>query len=75
MAVEYTYCRPKKVQVVTLGCSKNRVDSEHLMRKLEDAGVELVPENNDLLENRVDAVIINTCGFIKDAKVESKTFL
>ncbi len=71
MAVEYTYCRPKKVQVVTLGCSKNRVDSEHLMRKLEDAGVELVPENNDLLENRVDAVIINTCGFIKDAKVES----
>ena len=35
------------------------------------AGIEIVPENNDLATNRVDAVIINTCGFIKDAKVES----
>ncbi len=77
---EFTYCKPKRVQVVTLGCSKNRVDSEHLLRKIEAAGIEIVPEENGLpvweneageLSGRVDAVIINTCGFIKDAKVES----
>ena len=68
---QYTYCSPKRVQTVTLGCSKNRVDSEHLMIKLEDAGIEIVAEGNDLSNGNVDAVIINTCGFIKDAKVES----
>lgn len=69
--MEYTYCKPARIQAVTLGCSKNRVDTEHLLRKLEDAGVEIVPEGNDLAQERVDAVVINTCGFIKDAKVES----
>ena len=71
MEKKYTYCRPKTVQAVTLGCSKNRVDSEHLLRKLEDAGIDILPEGNDLSNGNVDAVIINTCGFIKDAKVES----
>lgn len=71
MEKRYTYCSPKRVQTVTLGCSKNRVDSEHLLRKLEDAGIEIVAEGNDLSNGNVDAVIINTCGFIKDAKVES----
>ena len=41
------------------------------MIKLEDAGIEIVAEGNDLSNGNVDAVIINTCGFIKDAKVES----
>lgn len=63
-----------------MGCSKNRVDSEHLMSKLATAGIELLPEEYQLPAEeevavdparRIDAVIINTCGFIKDAKVES----
>ena len=63
-----------------MGCSKNRVDSEHLMAKLSYAGIELLPEDWPLPTEeevsadparRIDAVIINTCGFIKDAKVES----
>ncbi len=54
-----------------MGCSKNRVDSEHLMRVLQERGYELVPETVDLATGRVDEVVINTCGFIQDAKEES----
>ena len=61
----------KRVQVVTMGCSKNRVDSEHLMRLLQERGYELVPEGADLASGAVDEVVINTCGFILDAKEES----
>lgn len=61
----------KRIQVVTLGCSKNRVDSEHLMRVLQERGYELVPEDTDLASGSVDEVVINTCGFIQDAKEES----
>ena len=61
----------KRIQVVTMGCSKNRVDSEHLMRILQERGYELVPENVDLVSGGVDEVVINTCGFIQDAKEES----
>lgn len=66
------YCRVKKIQLVTLGCSKNRVDSEHLLRQMESAGIEIVDSGYELSSSsRVDAVILNTCGFIKDAKEES----
>ncbi len=58
----------KNVQVVTLGCSKNLVDSEVLMRQLESDGFRIMPDPTD--EN-VNIVIINTCGFINDAKEES----
>ena len=61
----------KRIQVVTMGCSKNRVDSEHLMHVLQEQGYELVPEGADLATAHVDEVIINTCGFIQDAKEES----
>ena len=61
----------KRVQLVTMGCSKNRVDSEHLMHVLQQRGYELVPETADLSRGDVDEVIINTCGFIQDAKEES----
>ena len=61
----------KRIQVVTMGCSKNRVDSEHLMHVLQQRGYELVPEDTDLALSGVDEVIINTCGFIQDAKEES----
>ena len=58
----------KKINVITLGCSKNTVDSEHLMARLRAAGYEVVFDSD-----RTDAkvVVINTCGFIGDAKQES----
>ncbi len=58
----------KKINVVTLGCSKNTVDSEHLMAQLAAAGY-TVAADSDRTDARV--VVINTCGFIGDAKQES----
>ena len=60
--------RKNKVQVISLGCSKNLVDSEHLLRQLQAAGYTI--EHNP---KRVDAevVVVNTCGFIADAQEES----
>ena len=60
-----------KLQLISLGCSKNRVDSEHLLKQAALAGIVIVPEENDLAANSVDVVVINTCGFINDAKEES----
>ena len=62
--------KPHRVQLVTLGCCKNRVDSEHLLAKLSE-GLEIVPEEIPYEESHPDTVIINTCGFIGDAKKES----
>jgi ribosomal protein S12 methylthiotransferase len=56
------------VNVVTLGCSKNLVDSEFLMRQIDANGITVEHNSNN---RNADAVIINTCGFIKDAKEES----
>lgn len=61
----------KRVRVVTMGCSKNRVDSEHLLMQLAAAGWEVSPEEVPLEQAGVDTLIINTCGFILDAKEES----
>ncbi|MBQ2374659.1 MAG: 30S ribosomal protein S12 methylthiotransferase RimO [Alistipes sp.] len=58
----------KKINVITLGCSKNTVDSEHLMAQLEAAGYTLSADDSRL---NADVVVINTCGFIGDAKQES----
>lgn len=55
----------KKINIVTLGCSKNVVDSEVLMGQLQASGKEVVHEE------RGDVVVINTCGFIDNAKEES----
>jgi ribosomal protein S12 methylthiotransferase len=60
-----------RVQLLTLGCSKNRVDSEHLLKQLEAFGIEISPEGESLVDANVDLFIINTCGFINDAKEES----
>jgi ribosomal protein S12 methylthiotransferase len=57
----------KTVNVVTLGCSKNLVDSEHLLKQFEANGFEVSHDSN----NPADVVIVNTCGFILDAKEES----
>lgn len=54
-----------------MGCSKNRVDSEHLMKMLESRGYEMAPEDEDIALGNIDEVMINTCGFICDAKEES----
>lgn len=58
----------KKINIVTLGCSKNVVDSEHLMAQLAAAGYELTYDSNS---TDAKIVVINTCGFIGDAKEES----
>lgn len=58
----------KKINVITLGCAKNIVDSEHLMGQFAAAGW-AVEHDSDTLDARV--VVINTCGFILDAKEES----
>jgi ribosomal protein S12 methylthiotransferase len=57
----------KRVNVITLGCSKNLVDSESLMLQLESNGFRVAHDSNKPAE----IVIINTCGFINDAKKES----
>lgn len=57
-----------KVNIITLGCSKNTVDSENLAGALSAAGAEVF---FDRQRNDCDVVIINTCGFIGDAKEES----
>ena len=56
-----------KLQTVTLGCSKNKVDTEHILSHVEDL-YEIVPEGEDI---PVDVILLNTCGFIGDAKEES----
>lgn len=58
----------KRVNVVTMGCSKNLVDSEVLLNQLERGKYEVMHDSN---ETGFDAVFINTCGFIHDAKQES----
>src|SRR5690606_3219180 len=58
-----------RINVVTLGCSKNTHDSEVLMGQLKGNKIEVVHEDEDVRED--DIVIINTCGFIDNAKQES----
>ena len=57
----------KKINIVTLGCSKNTVDSEVLAGHLKQSGYEIFFDS----DQDSDYVIINTCGFINDAKEES----
>lgn len=58
----------KRVNVITMGCSKNLVDSEVLLNQLERGKWDVVHDANG---GGFDAVVINTCGFIHDAKQES----
>jgi ribosomal protein S12 methylthiotransferase len=59
--------RPDKVNVITLGCSKNKVDSENLITQLIGNDFDVSHETNE----KSDIIIINTCGFIDLAKEES----
>lgn len=58
-----------KVNVITLGCSKNVYDSEILMGQLKGNQIDVVHESNKV--GRDDIIVINTCGFIDNAKQES----
>ncbi|MDX2306498.1 MAG: 30S ribosomal protein S12 methylthiotransferase RimO [Microscillaceae bacterium] len=58
----------EKVNIVTLGCSKNLVDSENILTQLRGNGIDAVHETQDQESN---IIIINTCGFIEHAKQES----
>ena len=55
-----------KVAFVSLGCDKNLSDSEHMLYRLQKAGMELVADESD-----ADVVIVNTCCFIESALQES----
>ena len=58
----------KRIDIITLGCSKNLVDSEQLMRQLEEVGYSVT---HDTETPQGEIAVINTCGFIGDAKEES----
>ncbi len=60
--------RKGEIDIITLGCSKNLVDAERLMRQLELAGYRCM---HDSADPKGEIAIINTCGFIGDAKEES----
>ena len=60
--------RRKTVRTLTLGCSKNRVDTEHLLSQIE-GHYEIIPEDD--ADAYADYMLVNTCGFIGDAKEES----
>ncbi len=64
-----TQNKQPKVNVITLGCSKNTFDSEVLMGQLRGNQMQVEHESDQLGEN--DLVVINTCGFIDNAKQES----
>ena len=55
-----------KIGFISLGCSKNLVDTEVMLKKLYDAGYEITPD-----ETEAEIIIINTCGFIESAKQEA----
>lgn len=55
-----------KVGMVSLGCPKNQMDAELMLARLEEAGMEITAESG-----LADVVVVNTCGFIEDAKKES----
>ena len=57
-----------KIDIITLGCSKNLVDSERLMRQLEAVGYEVTHDAEELAG---EIAVVNTCGFIADAQEES----
>ena len=57
-----------RIDIITLGCSKNLVDSEKLMRQLEEVGYEVT---HDAVELTGEIAVVNTCGFIADAQEES----
>lgn len=60
--------KSNRIDIITLGCSKNLVDSERLLKRFADLGYDAHHDSDNVSG---DTVIINTCGFIGDAKEES----
>ena len=60
---------PRKIGIVSLGCAKNLVDTEVLMKQLDASSFQLILDPSE--KDKIDTAIINTCGFILDAKNES----
>ena len=60
--------KKNRIDVITLGCSKNLVDSERLLKRFEDCGYEVAHDSDNVCG---EVVVIHTCGFIGDAKEES----
>ena len=58
----------RKINIITLGCSKNIVDSEYLVAQLTGNNFEVLHDSND---ESAKTVVVNTCGFIDEAKLES----
>jgi ribosomal protein S12 methylthiotransferase len=56
----------QKIGMVSLGCPKNQIDAEIMLKSLSDAGFELTPN-----EAEAEIIIVNTCGFIESAKAEA----
>jgi len=61
--------RQERIGIVSLGCAKNLVDTEMLMHQLDQNRFKLIFEPSDI--HSIDTIIINSCGFILDAKEES----
>ena len=57
-----------RINIITMGCSKNLVDSERLMRQLDAGGFTVM---HDAQLDKASVAVVNTCGFIHDAKQES----
>ena len=55
-----------KIGMISLGCPKNQVDAERMLASLKNAGFEITADQME-----ADAIIVNTCGFIEDAKREA----
>ncbi len=64
--------RNNKIDIVTLGCSKNLVDSERLLKRFKDLGYNVAHDSENVTG---DVVVVNTCGFIGDAKEESINYI
>jgi ribosomal protein S12 methylthiotransferase len=60
---------PSRIGIVSLGCAKNLVDTEVLMKQLDSPSFTIIPDPSE--KDNIDTAIINTCGFILDAKNES----
>lgn len=60
--------RKNRIDIITLGCSKNLIDSERLLKRFRDLGFEVAHDSDNVCGA---TIVINTCGFIGDAKEES----
>ena len=64
-----TRSRPHTIGIVSLGCAKNLIDSELLLKQLDASNLKIAFDPVSI--RGIDTIVINTCGFINDAKKES----